>query len=75
MPNGLKSVPGNASKITSQIFRIFDRDGNDFLDFKEFLMAIDVANRTTGGLIKNLICVTISVLNTLLFPVSLVSGC
>ena len=51
MPNGLKSVPGNASKITSQIFRIFDRDGNDFLDFKEFLMAIDVANRTTGGFI------------------------
>ena len=40
---------GNASKITTQIFRIFDSDGNDFLDFKEFLMAIDVANRTTGG--------------------------
>ena len=60
MPNGLKSVPGNASKITSQIFRIFDRDGNDFLDFKEFLMAIDVANRTTGGFIlkkKSHICV------------------
>ena len=73
MPNGLKSVPGNASKITSQIFRIFDRDGNDFLDFKEFLMAIDVANRTTGGLIlkKSHICVAY----TLLFPVSLVSGC
>ena len=42
-------VSGNASKITTQIFRIFDSDGNDFLDFKEFLMAIDVANRTTGG--------------------------
>ena len=43
------SPSGNASKITTQIFRIFDSDGNDFLDFKEFLMAIDVANRTTGG--------------------------
>ena len=35
-------------KITGHIFRIFDSDGNDFLDFKEFLMAIDVANRETG---------------------------
>ena len=43
-------VPGNASKITTQIFRIFDSDGNDFLDFKEFLMAIDIANRTTGDI-------------------------
>ena len=40
--------PGNASKITTHIFRIFDSDGNDYLDFKEFLMAIDVANRETG---------------------------
>ena len=39
---------GNASKITSHVFRIFDSDGNDFLDFKEFLMAIDIANRDTG---------------------------
>merc|ERR1711974_553586 len=38
---------GNASKITSHVFRIFDSDGNDFLDFKEFLMAIDIANRDT----------------------------
>ncbi|XP_023337528.1 uncharacterized protein LOC111708396 [Eurytemora carolleeae] len=38
---------GNSSKITGHIFRIFDSDGNDFLDFKEFLMAIDVANRDT----------------------------
>jgi Ca2+-binding EF-hand superfamily protein len=40
---------GNASKMTAHIFRIFDSDGNDFLDFKEFLMAIDIANRDTGG--------------------------
>ena len=46
----LDFVPGNASKITTQIFRIFDSDGNDFLDFKEFLMAIDIANRTTGDM-------------------------
>ena len=39
---------GNAGKITGHLFRIFDSDGNDFLDFKEFLMAIDVANRDTG---------------------------
>ena len=50
--NHLDFVPGNASKITSQIFRIFDSDGNDFLDFKEFLMAIDVANRTTGAFLN-----------------------
>ena len=41
-------VVGNASKITSHIFRIFDSDGNDYLDFKEYLMAIDIANRDTG---------------------------
>jgi Ca2+-binding EF-hand superfamily protein len=27
--------------------RIFDSDGNDFLDFKEFLMAIDIATCET----------------------------
>lgn len=27
--------------------RIFDSDGNDFLDFKEFLMAIDIATCQT----------------------------
>lgn len=42
------SISGNASKITSHIFRIFDSDGNDVLDFKEFLLAIDIANRETG---------------------------
>ena len=34
--------------MTTHVFRIFDSDGNDFLDFKEFLMAIDIANRDTG---------------------------
>ena len=54
MQNGqLDFDPGNASKITAQIFRIFDSDGNDFLDFKEFLMAIDVANRTTGDFLNS----------------------
>ena len=42
------TVVGNASKICSHIFRIFDSDGNDYLDFKEYLMAIDIANRDTG---------------------------
>ncbi len=35
---------GNAEKFSEHIMRIFDRDGNNFLDFKEFLMAIDIAS-------------------------------
>ena len=38
---------GNAEKFSGHIMRIFDRDGNLFLDFKEFLMAIDVATCET----------------------------
>ena len=34
--------------ITCHIFRIFDLDRNDYLDFKEFLLAIDVAMRDIG---------------------------
>ena len=34
--------------ITCHVFRIFDLDRNDYLDFKEFLMAIDVAMREIG---------------------------
>ena len=34
--------------ITCHIFRIFDLDRNDYLDFKEFLLAIDVAIREIG---------------------------
>ena len=34
---------GNAESFCSHIFRIFDSDGNNFLDFKEFLMALDIA--------------------------------
>ena len=57
---------GNASKITCHIFRIFDSDGNGFLDFKEFLLALDIANRDTGffpltGAQKMIICVRSSV--------------
>ena len=48
MERKIKSHLGNASKITSHIFRIFDSDGNDYLDFKEFILAIDIANRDTG---------------------------
>ena len=44
----MESFSGNASKITTHLFRIFDSDGNDFLDFKEFLLAIDIANRDSG---------------------------
>ena len=42
------SSSGNATSITCHLFRIFDLDRNDYLDFKEFLLAIDVAMRETG---------------------------
>jgi Ca2+-binding EF-hand superfamily protein len=29
-------------KVKFQIFRIFDRDGNGSIDFKEFMMATDM---------------------------------
>ena len=35
--------------ITCHVFRIFDLDRNDYLDFKEFLLAIDVAMREIGA--------------------------
>ncbi len=38
---------GNAEKFSSHIMRIFDNDGNGFLDFKEFLSAIDIATCQT----------------------------
>ena len=40
-------VLGDADKFSSHIMRIFDSDGNGFLDFKEFLMAIDIASCQT----------------------------
>ena len=30
--------------------RVFDTDGNDYLDFKEFLMAMDISNCQTSEL-------------------------
>ena len=36
------------------IMRVFDTDGNDFLDFKEFLMAMDISNcQTSENIIHN----------------------
>ena len=40
-------IKGDADKFSSHIMRIFDSDGNGFLDFKEFLMAIDIATCQT----------------------------
>jgi len=37
---------GNAKEFCDHVFRTFDRDKNNFIDFKEFLLAIDV---TSGG--------------------------
>ena len=39
------------------ILRIFDTDGNDFLSFKEFLLAMDIANCTTSRYIWSVITV------------------
>ena len=35
---------GDAEVFVRHIMRVFDTDGNDFLDFKEFLMAMDISN-------------------------------
>ena len=39
---------GNADIFCKHILRIFDCDGNDYLDFKEFLMAMDIAKCDSG---------------------------
>jgi len=38
---------GDGEKFSFHIMRIFDSDGNGFLDFKEFIMAIDIASCQT----------------------------
>ena len=38
---------GDGYKFSKHILRIFDSDGNGFLDFKEFLLALDIATCTT----------------------------
>ena len=40
-------ISGDSDKFSSHIMRIFDSDGNGILDFKEFLMAIDIATCQT----------------------------
>ena len=42
-----KKIIGDGDKFSCHIMRIFDSDGNGFLDFKEFLMAIDIATCQT----------------------------
>ena len=39
---------GDAENFVKHILRVFDTDGNDFLDFKEFLMAMNISNCHTG---------------------------
>ena len=35
---------GNANEFCDHVFRTFDSDKNGFIDFKEFLLAIDVTS-------------------------------
>ena len=44
---------GNADIFCKHILRIFDCDGNDYLDFKEFLMAMDIARCDSGKTEEN----------------------
>ena len=39
---------GDADMFCKHILRIFDTDGNGFLDFKEFLMAMDISQCESG---------------------------
>lgn len=41
------TIAGNGEEFSSHIMRLFDSDGNGYLDFKEFLMAIDIATCQT----------------------------
>ena len=43
-------ITGDAENFVNHILRIFDTDGNDFLSFKEFLLAMDIANCSTSEL-------------------------
>ena len=38
---------GNAEQFCDHVFRTFDTDKNGFIDFKEFLLAIDVTSAGT----------------------------
>ena len=43
-----KCIPaGNFSEFCDHVFRTFDTDKNGFIDFKEFLLAIDVTSSGT----------------------------
>ena len=45
----MKVFPGgNGGTFANNIFRIFDKDNNGFMDFKEFLMALDVTTCKTN---------------------------
>ena len=45
-----------AEIFVCHIMRVFDTDGNDFLDFKEFLMAMDISNCQTSEKLQNHLC-------------------
>jgi Ca2+-binding EF-hand superfamily protein len=38
---------GDSSVFVDQIFRIFDKDGNGYIDFKEFMLATDMTKTGT----------------------------
>ena len=40
----------NAESFVKHLLRIFDLDGNGFLDFKEFLVAMDISRCSSGNI-------------------------
>ena len=49
----MNTVVGDADMFCKHILRIFDTDGNGFLDFKEFLMAMDISQCESGQQSQN----------------------
>ena len=45
---------GNVETFIKHLMRIFDTDGNGFLNFKEFLIAMDISKCHSGVVSQNI---------------------